>query len=67
MQGSDRTVPKIKAVTFSQGKFTHDFNLNLKPQPATEFVLIAYLNIVHSTSMTISFFYTTLTMAISYI
>lgn len=67
MQGSDRITPKIKAVTFSQGKFTHDFNLNLKPQPATDFVLIAYLNIVHSTSVTQLGFYTMLTMAISHI
>lgn len=66
MQERDKIIPKIKAVTFSQGKFTHDFNLNLKSQPATDFVLIAYLNIVHSTSLT-QCFYTRLTMAISHI
>lgn len=67
MQESDRIIPRIKAVTFSEGKFNHYFSLNLKPQPATDFILIAYLNIVHSTSVTQLSLYARLTMIIPHI
>lgn len=64
MQGA---FPRIKAVSFLGSMFTSDFKLILKPQLATDFILIAYLNIVHSISVTQSSFYTRLTMAISHI
>lgn len=38
MQGSDRTLPKLKAVTFSHSKCIHAFNLNLKQPPPTNII-----------------------------
>lgn len=64
MQASDRILPKLKAVTFSQGKCTHAFNLNLKQSHLLQTLII--LNIVHPSSVTHSNFNTRPIVAISH-